>query len=280
MVDRHDVLVNEFVPCFQSTGASVKNNTNHTRGSGPMKLRPDLDGWDFPNCGDRFMADILVTNPARPSVLHQSQGHPLAAATAGERGKLNKYSQLATDENKHLYALAFEASGAFGKGVSFLLSRLAARADPVAFEASSEDRTWASHTWNQWWTQRLACAFWRGSAIMFQRNASAMRSRDPRSPQAGDEEEDEEEHGPARASGPKMGCAFYQAPPLHSRQAHLPHNMRASAPPQQPSPFPPQAAASHSAAAAASPPGLGPGLVEGEQHLRREEEAGAVGASV
>ena len=115
---------------------------------------------------------------------------------------------------------------------------------------------------------------------MFQRNASAMRSRDPRSPQAGDEEEDEEEHGPARASGPKMGCAFYQAPPLHSRQAHLPHNQRASAPPQQPSPFPPQAAASHSAAAAASPPGLDPGLVEGEQPLHREEEAGAVGASV
>ena len=107
-----------------------------------------------------------------------------------------------------------------------------------------------------------------------------MRSRDPRSPQAGDEEEDEEEHGPARASGPKMGCAFYQAPPLHSRQAHLPHNQRASAPPQQPSPFPPQAAASHSAAAAASPPGLDPGLVEGEQPLRRGEEAGAVGASV
>ena len=109
-----------------------------------------------------------------------------------------------------------------------------------------------------------------------------MRSRDPRSPQAGDEEEDEEEHGPARASGPKMGCAFYQAPPLHSRQAHLPHNMRGPAAPQQPShsPSPPQAAASHPAAAAASTPGPDPGLGEGDQPRRREDGAGAVGASV
>ena len=117
---------------------------------------------------------------------------------------------------------------------------------------------------------------------MFQKNASAVRGRDLRSPQTGDEYEDEEEQGPARASGPKMGCAFYQAPPRHSRQAHLPHNMRGPAAPQQPSPSPslPQAATSHPAAAAASTPGPDPGLVEEEQPLRREEEAGAVGASV
>ena len=239
--------------------------------------------WTFPVAEIDSFVEVTATSHLRERVLQQSQEHPLAAATAGERGKLNKYSQLATDENKHLYALAFEASGAFGNGVSFLLSRLAARADPVAFEASSEDRTWASHTWNQWWTQRLACAFWRGSAIMFQKNASAVRGRDLRSPQTGDEYEDEEEQGPARASGPKMGCAFYQAPPLHSRQAHLPHNMRGPAAPQQPtSPPPPQAGnarASHSAAA--SPP-LDPAsaLGQGAQPLRCEEGAGAAGASV
>ena len=180
-------------------------------------------------------------------MLPRSQLHPLAAASEAEKGKMRKYSQLATDENKYLYVLAFEASGAFGHGVSFLLSKLASRYDQMAFDATSDDRTWASHSWKQYWTQRLACAFWRGSTIMFQKNAAAERGRHSRiQPSVEDEDEDEDAQGSARASGPKMGCSFFQAPPLHYRQAQLFRDGSAAAP-HQPTPSQ-QAGASPSAA--------------------------------
>ena len=201
-----------------------------------MKPRPDLQGVDWPSKGEESLFEITVTSHLRPSMLPRSQQHPLAAASEAEKGKMRKYSQLATEENKYLYVLAFEVSGAFGHGVSFLLSKLATRYDSMAFDATAEDRTWASHSWKQYWTQRLACTFWRGSSIMFQKNAAAERGRLPRiPPSAEDEDEDEVAQGYSRAAGPKMGCSFFQAPPLHYRQAQLFREGSAAAQ-QQPTP--------------------------------------------
>ena len=271
MTDRHDCVANELAACLRSASVTVTNRIQHARGSGPVKPRPDLDGVDWPGLGDQSFFEVTVTSHLRPSVLQRSQEYPLSAANDAERGKLNKYSQLATDENKHLYLLAFEASGAFGHGVSFLLSSLAARADPLAFEATSADRTWASHTWKQYWKQRIACAFWRGTAIMFQKNAAAVRGRHIRNQLTEDEEVDEDTQGPVRAAGPKMGCSFYQAPPPQFRQAH-PAFHHGAAPQHQPPTPPQQAGASHSAAPTS-------GHESVAQPPRREDGAGTAASS-
>ena len=270
MTDRHDCVANELAQCLRSASVTITNRIQHTRGSGQMKPRPDLDGIDWPNRGDQSFFEVTVTSHLRPSVLQRSQEHPLSAASTAERGKLRKYSQLATDENKHLYLLAFEASGAFGQGVSALLSGLAARADPFAFEASSADRTWASHHWAQFWSQRIACAFWRGSAIMFQKNADTVRGRHSRIQRTEDEEEDEDVQDPVHAAGPRtVGCSFYQAAPSHFRRAHPPHQ----GPAAHPQPTPSQhTGASHPAAPASGQ--------EGAQPSRRDQEAGAADGAV
>ena len=134
------------------------------------------------------------------------------AASMAERRKLIKYTDLAWNENKHLYILALEASGAFGHGLQKLMSHVSARADPSLFDASEADRTWASSHHLQYWTQRLACAFWRGSSIMFQKNAAAVRGHLQNAQRSRDEEE-EDGPMPARAPVPRGGLSYYQAPP-------------------------------------------------------------------
>jgi len=234
-----------------------------------MKQRPDLAVMDWPGLGDESLIEVTVTSPLRPSVLQRSHIHPLSAAGDAERGKWRKYSQLATDENKYLYLLAFEASGAFGQGVSYLLSKLAARHDPVAFDATSEGRTWASYSWTQYWTQIIACAFWRGSTIMFNKNAAAVRGHHVRNHFTPDEEEDGDAQVPVRMARPNrdMGCSFYQAPPLHFRQARLPHQGSAAAQ-HQPTPAQHSAGASHSAAQTSA-------REQADQPRRPEDVAGA-----
>ena len=166
----------------------------------------------------------------------------LSGATA-ERRKLAKYSDFAWREGKHLYLLVLEASGSFGVGVQKLLCFLAARADKAAFDATSESRTWAASTWHQFWTQRVACAFWRGSSIMFKKNAAAVRERSSHEGFAQNEQGgDAEDPAPQGAFIPRSTSTYYQAPPSFAQQRPQHHQ----GPPQPPAPpTPPPSATPH-----------------------------------
>ena len=220
---RHDVLFSEFAEGLRSVGVIVTTHFQQGRGD-PIEPRPDLAGTNLPAPGDEALLEGTISSQNNASTLAVAAQTALATATAAERRKLAKYSDLAWKEGKHLYLLVLEASGAFGVGVQKLLRALAARADKAAFDATSESRTWAASTWHQLWTQRIACAFWRGSSIMFKKNAAAIRERSSHdgfahNGQGGDAED------PAPRGGfiPRSTSTYYQAPPSFAQQRPQDH---------------------------------------------------------
>ena len=111
---------------------------------------------------------------------------------------------------------------------------------------------------------------------MFNKNAAAVRGHHVRNQYPPDEEEDEDAQVPVRTATGRpnrdMGCSFYQAPPLHFRQAHLPHQGSAAAQ-HQPTPAAQHpAGASHSAAPT-------PVREQAGQPMRHEDVAGAAAPS-
>ena len=233
MTLRHDCVANEIADCLRSASVLITSKLQHNRGSGIMAPRPDLEGTDWPSRGDEALLEVTVTNPLKPSVLSQSSQTPLSAATTAERLKLAKYSDLAWKEGKHLYLIALEASGAFGVGLQKILRFAAAKADKAAFDATAESRTWAAHHWAQYWTQRIACAFWRGSSIMFKKNATAVRERMSHAQMA--QEGGEEEDAPSANYTPRSASTHYQAPPTFPQEAQYHQGpLRQPAPPHHP----------------------------------------------
>ena len=115
-----------------------------------------------------------------------------------------------------------EATGAFGHGLREVIQLSALRIDQNAFDDSTADkRTWACTSFTQYWSQRISCAFWRGTALMFKLNTDALASRrthhgeGPRfDTTAADEdlaESDDDMHGhPAPPAGPSRSTDHHE----------------------------------------------------------------------
>jgi hypothetical protein len=68
-----------------------------------------------------------------------------------------------------------ETTGAFGQAFQTLLAHISSCASPARFSASAPLRTWSSSTFTQYWSQRIAIAFWCGASRM-DVHASARRA--------------------------------------------------------------------------------------------------------
>ena len=127
-----------------------------------------------------------------------------------ERYKKEKYAALASNEQHHLAVAAMEATGAFGHGLRELIQQAALLTNMLEFDdATMDQRTWASASFTQYWTQRISCAFWRGTAHMLKANADALNNyqrhgagHGPQFPTASaDEDREFEDDGPSQQDG-------------------------------------------------------------------------------
>jgi hypothetical protein len=136
---------------------------------------------------------------------------------------MNKFSQLAAAESRHLLIAAFEASGAFGRGVQHILRLCALRVNQAAFDESAAERTWASRQFRPYWDQRIACGFWRGSYQMYGKNTKALQSQSMLAALSSVAADELYEHSHAVPGG-QASRGFHQPPPL------VPHSVPSSAP--------------------------------------------------
>ena len=188
MNNRHDEVALEIAACIRSVSSMVYMKLQHNRGS-PHEQMPDLEVSNFPLPGDHAFVEVTITNPLQRQVVQRAAQESLAAATLAEEKKMVKYSQLAKEQRRNLFIAAMEASGAFGRGLSMVLSHCEERVHQATFDESAHERTWASATFGQFWKQRIACAFWRGSLQMHLKNTRATNLGEMSPPSARADEE-------------------------------------------------------------------------------------------
>jgi hypothetical protein len=225
MTVRHDEVGEQLAACVRSVDSLVYSKLQHESGSGSHSLRPDYEVTNFPSTGDHAFVEVTVINPIQSQRVRQAAQLPLSAAAYAESLKMNKFSQLAAAESRHLLIAAFEASGAFGRGVQHILRLCALRVNQAAFEESAAERTWASRQFRPYWDQRVACGFWRGSYQMFLKNSKALESQSMLAALSSAAVDELYEHSHA-VQGGQASRGFHQPPPL------LPHSVPSSAPRQ------------------------------------------------
>ena len=136
----------------------------HAQGS--LIQYPDVEVYDFPYSGNSAFVEVSVVNPAQARLVRQAAQVPLSAAAAREREKRAKYASLAAQHKAALFPAVMEAFGAFGPGLKNILGACAARVSEERFAESVLARTWASASFRQFWSQRIAVSFWRGAHQM------------------------------------------------------------------------------------------------------------------
>ena len=181
--DRHDALANTLADCFREA-RFVTHKNFHASGPGEQ---PDLKVFGFPGPSDTAYVEVAFVNPLRNASLKKAAQTPLAAAREKEHEKTRKYTPLAESENCHLIPAVMESTGAFGPNLQRILKMCANNINLPHFLESVDNRTWASASFKQFWSQRLAIAFAQGHFQMFL--AQTKRARDQSSfapPAAGD----------------------------------------------------------------------------------------------
>ena len=161
-VDRHDALAQTGADFLTASGFHVHSDFRKQGGG----LRPDLIVHDFPRPGDSSYVEVCVVNPLANQVVRTASTVPLSAASAREALKINKYKELARENNFNIYTFVAESTGAFGKGIQQVLSIGAANADTTAYTLDTISRTRFPPSFKKFWSQRLAIAFWQGSLQM------------------------------------------------------------------------------------------------------------------
>ena len=213
---RHDEALEQIAACIRAVDALVYSKLLHDAGSGAHSPRPDYELSNFPGTGDYAFLEGTIINPVQPQRVRLAATTPLSSSAYAESLKMHKYSQLAESEHRHLFIAAFEASGAFGRGIQHILKLCALRVNQVAFDESAADRTWASRHFSQYWGQRFGCAFWRGSFQMFLKNTKALESMAVLDRLSAATEDELYEHTFAVPRGP-ASSVFHQPPPLLPR---------------------------------------------------------------
>ena len=101
----------------------------------------------------------------------------LSAADFREEEKLRKYAQLAAARGDAIYPAVWESTGANGRTLRRIINICAGTISSAQFAETALERTWAASTFTQYWTQRLAVSFWRGSLQMARTRSRAAAAR-------------------------------------------------------------------------------------------------------
>lgn len=157
---------------------------------------PDIEVVDFPQPGNAAFVEVSIVCPTQAGLVRRASGAPLAAAMFREAEKRGKYAHLLRQSGYAIFPVVLESTGAFGPGLQQVLDICAAKVTQVWYAQTALDRTWASRTSSQYWTQRIAVSFWRGAFQMHRVVQEARRRADSEGPSS-----------PAPASG-LSGVAF------------------------------------------------------------------------
>lgn len=163
LVDRHDPLCFVIAKCARAAGFPT---LVQCQAQGAREEYPDLVIHNFPTPGESAFGEVSVVCPSQDRFVREASQVPLHAASHREGEKQAKYAALAVSFRRRIIGLVMESTGAFGKNLQEFISSCAAAHDEAVFAESCMGRTWASSRFAQYWYQRIAIDFWRGSLQM------------------------------------------------------------------------------------------------------------------
>ena len=162
MTDRHDAVVYAVADMLRDSNHSTHIQC-HPRGP---KDSPDIEVVDFPQPGNAAFVEVSIVCPTQAGLVRRASGAPLAAAQFREAEKRGKYAQLLRQSGFAIFPAVLESTGAFGRELQRIVDICTAKVTQVWYAETALDRTWASRTSSQYWTQRIAVSFWRGAFQM------------------------------------------------------------------------------------------------------------------
>ena len=171
--------------CLRSVpGITVTDMIDDHRDAGAAdesRQRPDIEvlGLGHTAAAKSFV-EVAVANPAMESMLKGSAHSRLYVADATEKRKRNKYKSFLADDHPgcDLHVAVLEATGAFGRGAHAILHLCNDLVSESHFaETAGHQFTWAANTFQKFWKQRVARAFWHGSYRMHLENIRALHTQ-------------------------------------------------------------------------------------------------------
>jgi hypothetical protein len=161
--DRHDNFAQSLTTCLRDANFVAHA---HYHAQGAAEKMPDIEVFNYPTPGAFAFVEVSVISPFQDHRIRAAAEIPLSAATFREDEKKAKYRALAAATMHTVFAAVVETTGAFGRGLQSILATAASCADKAVFSETAHLRTWSSKSFKQYWTQRLAVAFWQGSFQM------------------------------------------------------------------------------------------------------------------
>jgi len=155
-------VVRALAKLFRQVGAVVHIEP---RIYGTERLRPDLD-ITLPE--QSFMIDVAISHPAAPS---RTTATPLAAATAAEHLKQEKYKALAIRHASTFHPFVLESHGAYGAQANEVMKLLRAAAPNSAMSLPTGVGSFADYA-----AKCLAVALQKGNALVARRGATEARA--------------------------------------------------------------------------------------------------------
>jgi hypothetical protein len=103
--------------------------------------------------------DVTVRNPLNHAMVAQAAKHNMHAAITACRDKIDKYKPY-LQRGEAFVPVAFESFGAFHQNIVEQIALAGQRAN----HAPPDTSTWASPTFEAYWTQRLSVTLWRANS--------------------------------------------------------------------------------------------------------------------
>lgn len=172
--DRHDAAVYEVAEMLRGSNFPTRIQCE-ARGS--EEQYPDLEVSNFPHPGATALIELSVVCPTQERLVRAAAQQALSAADFREEEKLRKYAQLAAARGDAIYPAVWESTGANGRSLRRIINICAGTISSAQFAETALERTWAASTFTQYWTQRLAISFWRGSLQMARARSRAAAAR-------------------------------------------------------------------------------------------------------
>ena len=174
----HDITTKAVSRCLQAAGAVVVEQFKPCLlpSERSRDQAPDLVATNFPKINDITYVEFGITSPQALENIGSARSTPLSAARNYERTKVNKYKQLANDNNAQVLPAIMETSGAFGVGLQGMLDKCNEIVPPAWYDETEAISTFTTRTFKQFHTQAIAVAFWGGSLQKLKAHNAAHRA--------------------------------------------------------------------------------------------------------
>jgi len=127
---------------------------------------PDFDVLNMPGLGNMAYVEYSVVDPLQVNLIANSRRTAGHAASQRDREKYDKYRDLAYRTHHNICTASQETTGRISAGYRAIMDMCKRNHNAEAFEVTAPLRSWASSTFSDYYSQRIAIAFFSGCADM------------------------------------------------------------------------------------------------------------------